>query len=462
MISYPQTKVAVIGDYGKAGDDLQKVSELIHSWDPELVLTTGDNNYNNGEFSTIDLNIGQYFHHYIYPYYGSFGNGSKDSVNRFFPILGNHDWRTANAQPYRDYFTLPGNERYYDFVYDDIHFIMLDSDAREPDGITTTSIQKVWYDSVLNSSNAKWKIVILHHAPYSSGLHGSNHLLRWNFYEDSVDVVISGHDHHYERLNVKGKFYFVNGVGGRSLYPLFSPLPESQFRYNDDYGAMLISVDENRMIFEFFDWQNNKIDSSVVIKSIENNKILSITAYFVDESVVMKWIVENEDDGVAYAIERSSSQSNWETIGIIDGNGSTNFQNEYEFTDFNFPQSFRLFYRLKKVFPDGSFEYSYKVQADVKIINKISLSQNYPNPFNSSTRINFTLPYGSFVKLELYNILGELVKIVANGFFSTGDHSVLVTTDDLINGNHTISSGIYFYKLSTENNTLIKKMILLR
>ncbi len=130
----PQSvKFAVIGDFGLDGSAEADVSTLIHSWKPDFIITVGDNNYPSGAASTIDANIGKYYHDYIFPYIGTYGSGSD--INRFFPTLGNHDWYTPNAQPYFDYFTLPGNERYYDFVWGPLHFFALDSDEHEPDGI---------------------------------------------------------------------------------------------------------------------------------------------------------------------------------------------------------------------------------------------------------------------------------------------------------------------------------------
>ncbi|UCD99858.1 MAG: metallophosphoesterase, partial [Chloroflexota bacterium] len=103
-------RFAVIGDYG-SGDRMEgDVAALVRSWQPDLVITTGDNNYPDGTAETIDENIGQFYHQFIFPYLGSYGEGAKE--NRFFPSLGNHDWHAAAAQPYLDYFNLPGNERY--------------------------------------------------------------------------------------------------------------------------------------------------------------------------------------------------------------------------------------------------------------------------------------------------------------------------------------------------------------
>src|SRR5262245_34079066 len=135
-------RFAVIGDYGLAGSNEAAVAALAASWAPDFIITTGDNNYYYGAAETIDRNIGQYYHAYISPYHGSYGPGA--TTNRFFPVLGNHDWDTPGAKPYLNYFTLPGNERYYDVVRGPVHFFMLDSDPREPDGTKMDSVQAAW------------------------------------------------------------------------------------------------------------------------------------------------------------------------------------------------------------------------------------------------------------------------------------------------------------------------------
>jgi hypothetical protein len=61
---------AVIGDYGMAGLMAEDVSSLVKSWQPDFIVTTGDNNYPSGGADTIDINVGQYYHEYIYPYDG--------------------------------------------------------------------------------------------------------------------------------------------------------------------------------------------------------------------------------------------------------------------------------------------------------------------------------------------------------------------------------------------------------
>ncbi len=250
-------RFAVIGDYGQAGQGELAVADMVKSWDPDFVITTGDNNYPSGAASTIDRNIGQYYHQFIYPYAGSYGAGA--TTNLFFPSLGNHDWYTSGAAPYLNYFTLPGNERYYDFTWGPVRLFALDSDSHEPDGVSSTSAQATWLQSQLAASSACWNLVYFHHAPFSSGLHGPTTYMQWPYQTWGADAALSGHDHTYERIVLDGFPYFVNGLGGSSKYSFGSPVPGSQVRYNANFGAMLVTVTRTTISYQFI-----AIDGTVV------------------------------------------------------------------------------------------------------------------------------------------------------------------------------------------------------
>jgi tartrate-resistant acid phosphatase type 5 len=245
-----EVRFAVIGDYGEGNQAEADIAVLIDGWNPDIILTVGDNNYPSGSSTTIDDRIGQYYHGYISPYNGMYGTGAEE--NRFYPTLGNHDWIPEGAQPYLDYFILPGNERYYDFTWGPVHFFAIDSDEHEPEGVGRSSLQAAWLQAGLAASTSAWNVVYFHHPPYSSGYHGSTDWMRWPFAAWGADAVLSGHDHTYERLLVDGIPYFVNGVGGGGIYEFVYPLSQSQYRYNAGYGAMLVTATEKEMRFEFF------------------------------------------------------------------------------------------------------------------------------------------------------------------------------------------------------------------
>jgi tartrate-resistant acid phosphatase type 5 len=259
-----KTRFAVIGDYGMDNSAEADVAALIQGWQPDLVITTGDNNYPSGAADTIDANIGKYFSNYIFPYVGAYGPGAD--LNRFFPSFGNHDWYTSEAQPYLDYFTLPGNERYYDFTWGAVHFFAIDSDENEPDGINAGSVQAAWLEQGLATSSSAWNIVYMHYPPYSSGDHGSTDWMQWPFAAWGADAVLAGHDHLYERLLVDGIPFFTNGAGGAALYDFVVILPQSQYRYNADYGAMLVTASETELVFEFYNRVGELVDLYRVAK----------------------------------------------------------------------------------------------------------------------------------------------------------------------------------------------------
>lgn len=252
-------RIAVIGDYGLTSPGEEDVANLVKSWQPDLILTVGDNNYPTGSPKTIDLNVGQYYHEYIAPYGGEFGAGAER--NRFFPALGNHDWIDPGAQAYLDYFTLPGNERYYDVAWGPVHVFALDSMPDEPDGIEDTSTQATWLREGLAAATEPWKLVVLHHPPFSSGPHGSNVMLQWPYQEWGANAVLAGHDHIYERILRDGLVYFVDGLGGSVRYAVGRPVDGSQVRYNDDFGAMRIDADEWQITFQFITRTGQVIDT---------------------------------------------------------------------------------------------------------------------------------------------------------------------------------------------------------
>ena len=256
-------RLAVIGDFGLAGEPLEQVAALVNSWDVDFIVTVGDNNYPDGEAATIDRNIGKYFQSYIAPYTGDYGPGGE--INRFFPALGNHDWNTRDLQPHYDYFDLPGNERYYDVLWEFVHIFVVDSDSREPDGTGRSSVQASWLQEQLAASTAPWKLVFMHHPPYSSALHGSYPPVQWPYQEWGASAVIAGHDHTYERILRNDFPYFVNGLGGSpNRYSFILPIDGSQIRYRDVHGAMLIEATQENITFQFINVDGQVIDSYTI------------------------------------------------------------------------------------------------------------------------------------------------------------------------------------------------------
>ena len=249
----------VIGDFGKAGGPEERVANLVKSWNPDFIITTGDNNYEKGELKTIESNISNYYGDFIYNFdapagYLCNGNAFEDGINRFFPSPGNHDANNKDKlRPYLNYFTLPQQETYYKFVWGPVSFYSLNSVDENIDE------QKNWLERHLKLSETPYNIVYFHHSPYSPGPHGNSKKMQWDFYSTHTDIVLTGHDHIYSRIEKKGEeglYYIVNGLGGKSLYNCnSSPLPEDEFDtfcYDANYGAIKATATFNKLIVEFY------------------------------------------------------------------------------------------------------------------------------------------------------------------------------------------------------------------
>ena len=88
------------------------------------------------------------------------------------------------------------------------------------------------------------------------------------------------------------------------------------------------------------------------------------------------------------------------------------------------------------------------------------LNQNYPNPFNPSTTISFVLPVAADVRLEVFNLLGQRVRLLHDGPLPLGYHTV--EWDGRSDPGNEVASGVYFYRLGRDDVSLTKKMVLLK
>jgi len=112
-------------------------------------------------------------------------------------------------------------------------------------------------------------------------------------------------------------------------------------------------------------------------------------------------------------------------------------------------------YRLKQIDTDGKFEYSKIIKIEFGSPIKYELSQNYPNPFNPATTIRYSLPESGSVKLMVFNLLGEEVEVLVNEMKEAGIHTVNFNASNL-------NSGLYVYKIETNEFVQSRKMILLK
>jgi hypothetical protein len=180
----------------------------------------------------------------------------------------------------------------------------------------------------------------------------------------------------------------------------------------------------------------------------------SFSADVLEDRIILSWITSTETNNSQFVIERSYNSIDYNSIGTVDGKGTTTIKTYYSFED-NDLTSDKRYYRLKQVDYNGTYSYSSIVKVDLGIPAEYNLSHNYPNPFNPTTTIEYTIPQRGGVKLTIFNPLGEEVKTLVNETKEPGNYEIKFNADDL-------TSGIYIYQLRAGNFIQSKKMILLK
>ena len=184
-------------------------------------------------------------------------------------------------------------------------------------------------------------------------------------------------------------------------------------------------------------------------------ELSSFTSTVTNKDVKLNWSTSEELNNSGFDIERSVVNGEWSKVGNVSGNGTTNDPKNYEFTDRNL-NSGKYNYRLKQIDFNGNFAY-YNLSEEIVIgiPERFSLSQNYPNPFNPTTKIDFALPRDGNVKITVFDNSGKQISEIVNGFRSAGYHTVEFNAAN-------ISSGVYFYKLESNEFSKVMKMTIIK
>lgn len=217
--------IAVVGDFGSGKPAELRVSKMVASFNPSFVVTAGDNVYTQKGYTKL-----------VKKYY----------PQTLVPATGNHDY-LMGIDNFDRFFAIDANSRSYAYrARSGVEFFILDSTP----GLTSRAVledQRAWLIKELAQSEANFKIVVLHHPPYSSAKHGSTKRYQWNYAEMGADLVISGHDHTYERIIRRGGMYVVDGTGGAKLYKCKKLVYGSLGCDDKHYGALFLYVNSTQL-----------------------------------------------------------------------------------------------------------------------------------------------------------------------------------------------------------------------
>lgn len=224
-------------------------------------------------------------------------------------------------------------------------------------------------------------------------------------------------------------------------------------------GSSNLTWQNSNSNWAIFDGNNSSLWTNGTFTNLNTSplpvELSTFTANTNNNKVELNWQTATEVNNYGFEIQRSKQSNNlaWEKIGFVEGNGNSNSPKSYRFTDDN-PIQGNLVYRLKQLDINGDYKYSKEIEVNL-IPKNFILFQNYPNPFNPSTTIKFSLPKMSFVTIKIFDITGREVATLLNGFKDPGTYSINFNAGSL-------SSGTYFYKITSENFVQIRKMLLLK
>ena len=248
-------RFAVMGDTGSGTEKQRDVANMMVQYRAiypfEFVLMMGDNLYGGEEPKDFEKKFAE-------PY-----KALLDDKVKFYASLGNHD---LPLQTNYANFNMNGKE-YYRFKKGNVAFYALNSNYMEKN-------QVEWLEGELSKDTSEWKVCFFHHPPYSSAkAHGSDSQLRDVvepiFVKYGVNVVLTGHDHVYERIKPqKGIYYFVSGAGGKlRTGDVKETSTITEKSYDTDLHFMLFEVAGDQMYFQAISRTGETIDSGVIARA---------------------------------------------------------------------------------------------------------------------------------------------------------------------------------------------------
>ena len=242
----PLAHLAVAGDVGTGGAEEYRTASAMDALEQstpfDALLLLGDNVYDNGSPDAVGERVLQPFASVL------------DGRTQLLGVLGNHDIRDGNGPAQAAALGMPA--LWYSTVVGNVLVVALDSNqANNPEQLS-------WLMTTLAGDRPTWTVVIMHHSAYSAGRHGSDEAVQDNFVplfeQHGIDLVLSGHDHDYQRSKpINGVTYVVTGAAAK-LRPAgradFTEVSWSTFSFVD-----LVAYDD-RLVGQAIDHDGRAID----------------------------------------------------------------------------------------------------------------------------------------------------------------------------------------------------------
>lgn len=245
--------IVVAGDIASlTNGEHYETARLIEQIKPNHILTVGDNQYDNGTLT-------EFRNHYDKSW------GKWKSITH--PATGNHEWYD-NLNGYKAYFgaqAYPAGKPYYSWEAGEFHFVSVDSDPMDNNGSDSTQLN--WLKTDLANNTKPCVVGYMHHPRFTSGKYGDNAKIApyWNAFVDAkADLMLGGHNHHYERLGplnksgvvdqVNGVRSAVVGIGGDYLYKERTNRVAGVEKYfSDSHGVMKLTISGRSYSWEVID-----------------------------------------------------------------------------------------------------------------------------------------------------------------------------------------------------------------
>jgi predicted phosphodiesterase len=248
-------RFVALGDSGTGGAAEHAIAQRVSAEPFDLMLFLGDIAYQDGTPQQLQSNFFAVYRDFL-------------RYVPAYPALGNHERHTRLGRPYLEAFVLPEPERYYAFDWGDVHFVAIDTTQRD-------ARQLVWLDQDLAKNKLPWVIVYGHHPMYTNALRGAQLWVRKAFANivtrHHVDLVLTGHEHQYERFRVADVNYVVSGGGGGQLTRFYGE--KLALKQATVHHFLAFEVTATSLVMKAIDIEGHEIETLRLIKRDGRNQV---------------------------------------------------------------------------------------------------------------------------------------------------------------------------------------------